>query len=291
MATLYDFPLDLLNEEANGKILSNSADIHTVILGYKGYMAKCNPSDQRATNIIAMMDFFASTGICQRDKFAADVKYADGSDAPKFKIRAGFAHFPLGAFIGQIKNYIKGGSQSAVVAETTKPVVSVVKKTETKAPSEVSVSVSGSVSISQAGLGPGSFYFNYHSAPNSFEKDLLLAQKLLVIHERAKSRKLECTLTMRDLKTIFRRKTCHYTSISFDQSQADLCPTLDRVDPNIGYIPGNVVLCTLWANNFKCEILESPASKLRTDFKTLTRFTNTLAKSGFKDKEIKAKVD
>lgn len=286
MATLYDFPLDLLDEDANARILSNSSTMNTVLIGYKAYIVKCNSSDEKAKNIVKMMDFFASTGICVRTKMAADLKYADNVDAPKYKVTAGFANFPLDAFLGRIKEYLKGGSKSATVAKTVNPSSVVAKKaTETK---EIAVSTSGAISISKQGLGPGSFYYEYHSAPSSVEKDLLLAQKLLVIHERAKLRKLECTLTMRDLKTIFRRKRCYYTNVLFDQSSPDLAPTLDRVDPNVGYIPGNVVLCTLWSNNFKCEVLESPASKFKTDFKTLTRFTTTLAKAGFKDKVVPA---
>lgn len=285
MATLYDFPLDLLQEKAIANILSNSNDIHTVIIGYKGYISKCNPSDDQAKNLVRMMDFFSQTDICQRSKLAADIKYADGTDAPKYKIRAGFAHFPLASFIGQIKEFLKGDSKAAVVDKTTKPVIEVSKKTETKAVvAGVSVAKSGAISISEQGLGAGSFYYNYHKTTCSVEKDLLLAQKLLVIHERARTRKLDCTLTLRDLKTIFRRKTCFYTNTVFDQANTEDAPTLDRVDPNLGYLPGNVVLCTHWANHFKCEVLESPSSKLRTDFKTLLRFTNALAKRGFKDK-------
>lgn len=287
MATLYDFPLDLLDEDANVKILANSNTINTVLIGYKGYIVKCNSSDEKAKNIIKMMDFFASTGICSRTQMAADLKYTDGVDAPKYKVAAGFANFPLEVFLGQIKEYIKGGSKSATVAKTVNPSVVVKKTTETK---EVQVSVTGSISIGKQGLGPGSFYYEYHAATSSVERDLLLAQKLLVIHERAKSRKLDCTLTMRDLKTIFRRKTCYYTNVLFDQAATEMAPTLDRVDPNIGYISGNVVLCTLWSNNFKSEVLESPVGKLKTDFKTLSRFTTTLAKAGFKDKVTAAKV-
>jgi hypothetical protein len=283
MATLYDFPLELLNEPANKMILSNSKSMGSILSGYKVHIQSCQSStDAKAVGLIQMMDFFATTGVCSRMKSAADLLCKDKSTVPNYKITNGFTNFPLDSFIGQIKGYLQGGggTQVAVVAKTTDPV-----KTSTVAV-EVKKELNTVVKVDPALDDRQTFYFNYHKAADNVQRDLLLSQKLLLIHERAGARKLNCTLALRDLKTIFRRKTCYYTGVAFDQNNPDLHPTLDRIDPNLGYTPSNVVLCTYWCNNFKANVLENPYSKLNVDLKTLKRFVLTLSKSNFKEKMV-----
>lgn len=294
MAVLYDFPLDLLDEPANVLILKTAKTVGSVLAGYKTHAMHCpSAADKKAIEMVRMMDFFASVGVCSRMTVQSTfLACKDGTTIPNYKILNGFANFPLDAFLGQIEVVLQSRKEQpkvAVVAKTTNPEKQPEKVVEKCLVSnEIKVTPAGTVTVVKT-TEPISvqFYFQYHKAKTVAERDFLLAQRLLVIYERARSRNLDCNLTITDLKGLFRRKTCYYTGVSFDEKISSLNPTVDRMNPNLGYVSGNVVLCTNWSNTFKAEVLENQTSRFRTTPKILEKFSKALGKSKFQERVYK----
>ena len=77
-------------------------------------------------------------------------------------------------------------------------------------------------------------------------------------------------------------KYCYYTGVAFDSEENSI--TFDRVDHEIGYIPGNVVACTLKANHLKNALYEQTGS-LFPDIKSLKNFVDTIYVSTIKDND------
>jgi hypothetical protein len=77
----------------------------------------------------------------------------------------------------------------------------------------------------------------------------------------ARHRGKDFSLTIGQFKTLYRRKTCYYTGevmVNGGGIDNPLSKTLDRIDSNKGYVPGNVVCCTNKANQIKNELFENP---------------------------------
>lgn len=89
-----------------------------------------------------------------------------------------------------------------------------------------------------------------------------LVNKYCQLKESARSRDLEFSLVLKDIKKLLTKKTCYYTGIPFGVNQ--LRRTIDRIDNTKGYISGNVVACTYAANQFKEQVFES---KVTASFK------------------------
>lgn len=88
-------------------------------------------------------------------------------------------------------------------------------------------------------------------------EDLLIARKYINKYNNAKKRGLEFDLSLSDVKRLLKRKTCYYTGVILLEEAEDGNPfgrTIDRVDPNKGYIKGNVVSCCYAANNLKATL-------------------------------------
>lgn len=89
-----------------------------------------------------------------------------------------------------------------------------------------------------------------------------LKSKLSCLKHSAKNRKIECTLTLKDLEKVFQQTdVCYY----FGRPLTEETATVDRIDCNKGYTKNNIVLCTKEANNLKNQLFESPASRLCID--------------------------
>lgn len=91
----------------------------------------------------------------------------------------------------------------------------------------------------------------------------------------AKKRKLEFSLTFEQYKELRKITTCFYTGISltFSSSLQPNSWTLDRVDNNLGYIPGNVVVCSYVANLEKSRSIDTNRS---TNPQVLQQITDKL---------------
>lgn len=117
---------------------------------------------------------------------------------------------------------------------------------------------------------------------------LIVARKWVQLHESALRRGKEFNLTHSDVRKLLSRKTCTYTGIRFEYTPSECingvdpyCRTIDRLDPNKGYVKGNVFAITHMANQMKNSLLEDKTSSRKTSLKTLTKFVSTLNKLNF----------
>lgn len=78
-------------------------------------------------------------------------------------------------------------------------------------------------------------------------KDVTVAQKMINLQQSASSRNLEFDLSFNTVKFLMEQTQCFYTGIEF-QPDGKFSFSVDRVDPKIGYIEGNVVACTVDLN-------------------------------------------
>lgn len=95
---------------------------------------------------------------------------------------------------------------------------------------------------------------------DAVQRSLYIAKKYLKMQSGAVERGLSFTLTLDDMANLLRSKRCHYTGrdlVSFEHSALDKADlpdnylTIDRVDNNIGYEIGNVVVCAKSINQLK----------------------------------------
>jgi hypothetical protein len=95
--------------------------------------------------------------------------------------------------------------------------------------------------------------------------DYHVATKFLLTKKGAESRGKEFNLTLKEIKRLLNRKTCYYTGERMNTKtdglrDEDRRLTFDRIDGRIGYVIGNVVACTHWANDAKNKLFEHPDS-------------------------------
>lgn len=95
--------------------------------------------------------------------------------------------------------------------------------------------------------------------------------KLTSLKHRAAKRGLECTLSIEDVRKLLKVQRCYYTGKRFSKNTVR---TFDRVDNSLGYIPGNVVACSLYANSIKEHMLENKRTALT--FKQLNKMISIL---------------
>lgn len=92
-----------------------------------------------------------------------------------------------------------------------------------------------------------------------------IAKKFIQIKKSAERRDKEFNLSLKEIKRLLNRKTCYFTGTKIykgDEKQGtdplDIVRTFDRLDSEKGYIIGNVVACSHFANQLKNTLFESP---------------------------------
>ena len=92
-----------------------------------------------------------------------------------------------------------------------------------------------------------------------------ISRKFLNILESAKRRGKEFNLSLSEVKKLLNRKTCFYTGVKLVKALHDQVEnpvegarTFDRIDSELGYVIGNVVACSHFANQLKNDLFESP---------------------------------
>lgn len=86
----------------------------------------------------------------------------------------------------------------------------------------------------------------------------------------AKSRGLEFDLSLTSVRNLLAAKKCFYTKEFFNSSKnSPKYKTIDRIDPNKGYVKGNVVACSKGFNELK-------STFEHTDRKTLNKMIKNL---------------
>lgn len=105
----------------------------------------------------------------------------------------------------------------------------------------------------------------------------VVATRYLQLKDSAKARGKEFNLTLLDVRRLMQRKTCFFTKRRFDEGDVNWKRTMDRLDANKGYVKGNVVACSKWANSLKNVLVEeSDNAVLKGCQKELRKFMNTL---------------
>jgi hypothetical protein len=91
----------------------------------------------------------------------------------------------------------------------------------------------------------------------TIQHQLLTSMKYISLFKSATSRNKIFTLSLDDVARLLRERRCHYTGevLSTEYYEGDTPPdnhlSVDRVDNNLGYEPGNVVACAHWINKMK----------------------------------------
>lgn len=80
-----------------------------------------------------------------------------------------------------------------------------------------------------------------------------VVNKWISLKNSAASRKLKFDLTVLSVRNLLRAEKCFYTGVSFNSKMRGLGKTIDRIDPNKGYVRGNVVACTDGYNQAKAQ--------------------------------------
>lgn len=84
--------------------------------------------------------------------------------------------------------------------------------------------------------------------------------KFYNLMKHAKKRNKDFTITIQHFTKLFEENNgqCSYTGEYFsDIPNSEMYPSIDRINPSYGYIPGNIVICTRFSNNIKERYFES----------------------------------
>ena len=85
-----------------------------------------------------------------------------------------------------------------------------------------------------------------------FEEECQAVSKWQSMRSKCSKIEREFSLTVSQIKQLYRRKTCAYTGVKFvDEENHPLHRTFDRIDSSKGYVTGNVVACTQRINTLK----------------------------------------
>lgn len=79
-----------------------------------------------------------------------------------------------------------------------------------------------------------------------------VAKKYMQLKQSAHSRGLDFNLSLKTVRRLLTRKTCHFTKVVLTEKKNSLSKrTVDRLDATKGYVEGNVAACSHAANSFK----------------------------------------
>jgi hypothetical protein len=95
--------------------------------------------------------------------------------------------------------------------------------------------------------------------------DAGVARKFLQVEDSARKRGIEFRLNLTTVKNLMKAKKCKYTGLPYDYTDPERSPTFDRLDPNKGYIRGNVVSCMKCTNDLKNILIEHPVSVFKNN--------------------------
>lgn len=131
--------------------------------------------------------------------------------------------------------------------------------------------------------------FVKYSEMTGVELELEVSKKYFHLHKSATSRGIDFDLTLTDVRNLLKRKRCAYSGEEMVkgvpvQREGDQIPnalTIDRKNPNIGYVRGNVVSCTHTANQLKSTLEVGDVKQ----FKMMKKLLGILEDSGYGGRE------
>lgn len=83
--------------------------------------------------------------------------------------------------------------------------------------------------------------------------DYQVCKKYIQLQQSATSRGIHFDLSFSTVKRLMKQPKCYYTGHPFEVD-GPLSRSFDRVDSNLGYVEGNVVVCTIDINNKKSNL-------------------------------------
>ena len=112
--------------------------------------------------------------------------------------------------------------------------------------------------------------------------DDLVVEKYIRLKESAKRRGKDFNLSLGDVRRLITRKRCAYTGVTMTdyRNGEGTQITIDRFDPNLGYVKGNVYAVSAAANHAKNVVLETQ-HKCKMTAKQLLKMCETLCSMGF----------
>jgi len=119
--------------------------------------------------------------------------------------------------------------------------------------------------------------------------DIDVARKFISMVSGAESRGKTFELTLNDVRKLLKVKKCQYTGVVLDKyhsSEGIINPhgrTIDRLDPNVGYVKGNVYAVSHVANSIKNVLFEDNSSVVRIPFVDMVKMMKSLVNLSFKE--------
>lgn len=114
---------------------------------------------------------------------------------------------------------------------------------------------------------------------------LRVVSKYKVVLERAIKKGIDFNLDLDDFENLLNTPNCYYTNQLFSEDDPKLHQTFDRINNKIGYVKGNVVVCTSQVNFLKNQLVEVTGSVF-PDIKSLKRFVDLIYIGNTESKNI-----
>ena len=111
--------------------------------------------------------------------------------------------------------------------------------------------------------------------------DDLVVKKYKALQNSAKQRGKDFNLSLSDVRKLIDRKTCAYTGmrLTYDGGHCPSKATIDRFDPQLGYVKGNVFTVCHSANALKEHLFESGGCR-GMSIKQLQKFCKVMTEMG-----------
>ncbi len=113
--------------------------------------------------------------------------------------------------------------------------------------------------------------------------ELVVAEKWANKYKNAIKRDIEFSLTLGDISKLLKRKTCAYTGVKLTNENR----TIERINPKLGYIRGNVLAISYTANQIKSLLFETNEQTYRMSFEHMKRMMKSLEKYEFGDEQCR----
>lgn len=116
--------------------------------------------------------------------------------------------------------------------------------------------------------------------------DYMVARKYKQLFDSACRRGKEFNLSLGDVKRLVERKTCAYTGVKLTDKQNETnSRTIDRLDPCVGYVKGNVYAVSNRANNLKNQLFEMQGGMSRAPLAEVLKLCETIKAMGFVERD------
>ncbi len=103
---------------------------------------------------------------------------------------------------------------------------------------------------------------------DSMKQEFTAISKWQSLKRRCSDKGLSFNLTVAQIKKLQASKTCFFTGVEFTYKPQGV-QTFDRLEPSLGYVHGNVVVCTQKVNLLKADLTFDEIEKMYLKLKSL----------------------